>query len=588
MRSKKNIKTSEAAVMEYAQAVVALGKIAGKEIVQACQRFLDDLNNPDYDFSTKDAEFVIGIIEKTFVHDKGERLDGTPLRGEPFILEPWQKFIIYNLLGFFKKGTKIRRYQEAFIFLPRKNGKSRFVAALSWGLALLGRKSGSTIYIVGAALEQSMQSFNFIKYNLDEMGESQNFRIRDNNQEHSISGDLGDGSIYIKALAANPDAQDSLNCNVGIADELHAYRTPKQYNIIKEAMKAYTNKLMIGITTAGDNMNSFCYNRLKYCQKVLDKTVTDEAYFIFVSKADENEDGDVDYTNPIQHEKANPNYGVTIRPGDILNDAMQAQNDPQQRKDFLAKSLNIYTSAMRAYFNIDEFRSSDDQFDWTIDELAKMKIDWYGGADLSKLHDLTAAALYGRFKFKGKEIDIVITHAFFPIVAAYAKADEDGIPLFGWKDDGVLTMSNTPTVSYDDIINWFKEMKRKGFNIKLVGFDRKFGREFFNGMKRAGFRIVDQPQYFYKKSEGFRRIEVKAKNKELYYVHNQAFEYCVQNVRAIEKTDDMIQYEKVDGTSGCSRIDLFDAAVFGAVQMLEDMTKGASASKWLGTKTDGG
>ena len=587
MRSKKNIKTSEAAVMEYAQAVVTLGKIAGKEIVQACQRFLDDLNNPDYDFSTKDAEFVIGIIEKTFVHDKGERLDGTPLRGEPFILEPWQKFIIYNLLGFFKKGTKIRRYQEAFIFLPRKNGKSRFVAALSWGLALLGRKSGSTIYIVGAALEQSMQSFNFIKYNLDEMGESQNFRIRDNNQEHSISGDLGDGSIYIKALAANPDAQDSLNCNVGIADELHAYRTPKQYNIIKEAMKAYTNKLMVGITTAGDNMNSFCYNRLKYCQKVLDKTVTDEAYFIFVSKADENEDGDVDYTNPIQHEKANPNYGVTIRPGDILNDAMQAQNDPQQRKDFLAKSLNIYTSAMRAYFNIDEFRTSDDQFDWTIEELSKMKIDWYGGADLSKLHDLTAAALYGKFNHEGREIDIVITHAFFPIVAAYTKADEDGIPLFGWKDDGVLTMSNTPTVSYNDIINWFKLMKRKGFNIKLVGFDKKFGREFFTGMKRAGFRIIDQPQYFYKKSEGFRRIEVKAKNKELYYLHNQAFEYCVQNVRAIEKTDDMIQYEKVDGSSGGSRIDLFDAAVFGAVQMLEDLSKGASASKWLGAKTDG-
>lgn len=587
MRSKKNIKTSEVAVMEYAQAVVTLGKIAGKEIVQACQRFLDDLNNPDYDFLAKDAEFVIGIIEKTFVHDKGERLDGTPLRGEPFILEPWQKFIIYNLLGFFKKGTKIRRYQEAFIFLPRKNGKSRFVAALSWGLALLGRKSGSTIYIVGAALEQSMQSFNFIKYNLDEMGESQNFRIRDNNQEHSISGDLGDGSLYIKALAANPDAQDSLNCNVGIADELHAYRTPKQYNIIKEAMKAYTNKLMVGITTAGDNMNSFCYNRLKYCQKVLDKTVTDETYFIFVSKADENEDGDVDYTNPIQHEKANPNYGVTIRPGDILNDAMQAQNDPQQRKDFLAKSLNIYTSAMRAYFNIDEFRTSDDQFDWTIDELAKMKIDWYGGADLSKLHDLTAAALYGKFNHEGREIDIVITHAFFPIVAAYTKADEDGIPLFGWKDDGVLTMSNTPTVSYDDIINWFKLMKRKGFNIKLVGFDKKFGREFFTGMKRAGFRIIDQPQYFYKKSEGFRRIEVKAKNKELYYLHNQAFEYCVQNVRAIEKTDDMIQYEKVDGSSGGSRIDLFDAAVFGAVQMLEDLSKGASASKWLGAKTDG-
>ncbi|MDK6729491.1 terminase large subunit, partial [Aerococcus urinae] len=90
-----------------------------------------------------------------------------------------------------------------------------------------------------------------------------------------------------------------------------------------------------------------------------------------------------DYTNPIQHEKANPNYGVTIRPEDILSDAEQAQNDPQQRKDFLTKSLNIYTSAMRAYFNIDEFRSSDLSYDWTLEDLAKLNITWYGGADLS-------------------------------------------------------------------------------------------------------------------------------------------------------------------------------------------------------------
>lgn len=568
--------------MEYAKDVVVGKLIEGKEIVQACQRFLDDLENDAYDFRTKDAEFVINIIEKTFVHDKGERLDGTPLRGEPFLLEPWQKFIIYNLLGFFIAGTEMRRYKEAFIFLPRKNGKTRFVAALSWGLGLLERKSGSTVYIVGAALKQSMQSFEFIKFNLQQMGEIDNFRVRDNNQEHSIAGDFGDGSLYIQALAANPDTQDSLNCNIGIADELHAYRTPKQYNIIKEAMKAYTNKLMIGITTAGDNMNSFCYNRLKYCQKILDKTVDDEAYFVFIAKADEDEHGEVDYTNPIQHEKANPNYGVTIRPEDILNDALQAQNDPQGRKDFLSKSLNIYTSAMRAYFNIDEFRNSDSKYDWTLEDLVKMNIQWYGGADLSKLHDLTAAALYGKYKDKnGKEIDICITHAFFPITQAYAKAEEDNIPLFGWKDDGVLTMSNTPTVSYDDIINWFKNMKKLGFKIKIVGFDKKFGREFFNGMKKAGFKIVDQPQYFYKKSEGFRRIEMKAKNGEFYYLHNQAFEYCVQNVRAIEKTDDMIQYEKVDGDGGTSRIDLFDAGVFASVQMLEDLSRSTTANRWL-------
>ncbi|EAG6120452.1 terminase large subunit [Listeria monocytogenes] len=574
--------TNHDSVMNYVNEVAKGKKIAGKEIQQAAKRFKKDLKNKEYEFNPKDAEFVIGIIERTFVHDQGERIDGTPLRGTPFILESWQKFIIYSLLGFYIKGTIIRRFKEAFIFLPRKNGKTRFVAALSWALALLERKSGSKIYIVGAALEQSLQSFNFINFNIKEMGEENTFRVLDNNQEHSISGDFGDGALYIKALAANPDRQDSLNCNVGIADELHAYKTPKQYNIIKEAMKAYTNKLMVGITTAGDNMSSFCYQRLQYCKKILDDTVTDEAYFVFIAKADEDEKGEVDYTDPLQHEKANPNYGITIRPSDMKNDSLQAQNDPQQRKDFLSKSLNIYTSAMKAYFNIDEFKASDSKYDWTLEELAKFPIKWYGGADLAKLHDLTAAALYGRhITDDGVEVDIVITHAFFPIIMANKKADEDNIPLFGWKDDGVLTMTNTPTTNFAVIVNWFKEMKNKGFDIKLVGFDKKFGREFFYLMKKSGIKIVDQPQYFYKKSEGFRRIETKAKDGHFYYCHNQSFEYCVQNVRAIEKTDDMIQYEKVDGDGGSQRIDLFDAAVFGAVQMLEDIQMSAVASKWL-------
>ncbi|MGG2933881.1 terminase large subunit [Bacillus pacificus] len=561
-------------VMEYASSIVEGRKLANKEQIQGCERFLRDLENPEYDFNPKDAEFVIGIIEKTFVHAQGETLDGTPLRGMPFLLEPFHKYQVYNLLGFYHKGTKIRRFKEAFIYIPRKNIKTSFAAALAWALGLLHRKSGSKVYITSAALKQSLESFNFINFNLGQMGEKENFRVIDNNQEHSISGDLGDGSIFIQALAANPDKQDSLNCNIGIADELHAYKTPKQYNIIKEAMKAYTNKLMIGITTAGDNMTSFCYQRLQYCKKILDGTVKDEAYFVFIAKADEDEKGNVDYTNPIEHQKANPAYGVSIRPDDMLNDSLQAQNDPQQRKDFLAKSLNIYTSSIRAYFNVDEFKASDRKYTWTIEELLKLNINWFAGADLSKMHDLTAAALYGNYQ----GIDIVIPHAWFPIVAAAQKAEEDNIPLFGWQDDGWLTTCNTPTVNYSDIVNWFVQMKQKGFKIKQVGFDRKFGREFFLEMKKKGFAIVDQPQYFYKKSEGFRRIEKQTKDGKFYYLHSQAFEYCVQNVAGIEKTDDMIQYEKVMPNQ---RIDIFDAAVFGAIRMLENMDSSVNASTWL-------
>ena len=580
--------------MKYAKNIVSGKKIACKNQVLGCQRFLDDLKNKEYEFRPKNAEFVIGIIEKTFCHQQGEKLDGTPLRGTPFLLEPFHKFIIYNLLGFYHKGTEIVRFHEALIFIPRKNIKTSFAGALAYALGLFYRKSGSKIYITAAALAQTLESFNFIKYNIVNMGEDETFKIIDNNNEHSITGDLGDGLFFVRALAANPDAQDSFNCNIAIADEIHAFKKPKQYNLFKEAMKAYTNKLMIGISTAGDDMTSFFYQRLQYVKKILNGTVKDEQYYVFICEADPyNDKGDIDYTNPKIHQMANPAYGISIRPDDIMNDALQAQNDPQQRKDFFAKSLNVYTAAMKAYFDLLEFQNSDIKYNWTLKDLVKLPIDWYVGADLSKLYDLTAAALYGTYKTgktikiiseDGKEIavpeeiDIAITHAWFPITQAAAKADEDNIPLFGWKDDGWLTMSNNPTVNYAEIVNWFKRMKSMGFKIKQIGHDRKFCREYYIGMKQAGFKIIDQPQYFYKKSEGFRRIEQKAKDGLFYYLHSGAFEYCLQNVKAIEKTDDMVQYDKVAPEQ---RIDLFDATVFACVRKLESMEKSQNARGWF-------
>ena len=584
-------------VMEYAIKTACGEVIAGADRMLSCIRFLRFLGREDFDVRTKDADFVIGVIESVFKHRQGERLDGTPLRGEPLILEPWEKFCIYGMLVFFHKGTQNRVVKECLDFVPRKNGKTIFMAALSFGLSLLNRFSGAKVYVVGETLKQSRETFDTWSYNVQEAmykskrdAQKDGWRIVDNNIEHSISHEhLAGGSVSLNALAGDGKNQDSFNCNVGIADEIHAYKGPQKYNRIKEASKAYTNKLTIAITTAGDDGTGFCAQRVEYCRKVLRGIVQDDQYFIFICCADKDENGDVDYTNPIQHEKANPNYGITIRPTDILNDALQAQNDPQQRKDFLSRSLNVFVSSMKSYFNLDEFRRSNTRAEaklgidpmWTLDQkirhLSRLRMKWYGGADLSKLHDLTAAALHGEYQ----GIDIVIPHCWFPVVAASQKANEDNIPLFGWQDDGWLTLCNAPTNDHASVVKWFSDMRKAGFNIHQVGHDRKFCREYYIGMKQAGFTIVDQPQYFYKKSEGFRHIENKAKNDCLYYLGAEPYEYCVANVRAIEKTDDMIQYEKIQPEH---RIDIFDADVFATVRMLECMEKSSRAASWFGEK----
>ena len=580
----------QADVDEYVEGVLSGEILSCEEIVLACKRYLRDLENPKWDFRSEPANDIIGIIETTMCHQQGEFLDATPLRGTPFLLLPYHKFIVYNVMGFYKAGTKERRFKEALDFVPRKNIKTTFAAALAWALALYERRSGSKVYEVGGALKQALEGFDFLRYNLRRLSLTVDsdpeggLRIINNNMERSISGDVGeDGYISINALATSPDKQDSFNCNIVIADEMHTYKSAAQYQVLKDATKAYTNKLVIGISSGGKLAQGFCARRVEYCRKILKGTVTGEeadSIFAFIAAAPLNDNGEVDYTNPDVLAGANPGWGHSIRPQDMINDAAQARDDPQLRPEFLNKSLNVFTASLRAWFDIEEFRKSDRKYNWTMDELRRLPIQWYGGSDLSKLHDLTATCLFGHYK----GVDIIIPHCWFPLPAAVVKAREDEIPLFGWKDDGWLDMCNDKVTNHSDVVRWYKQRRAEGFKLRRIGHDRKFCREYYIEMKNAKFPIRDQPQLFTRKSEGFRYIEASAKRGTLYYLHAEPYEYCVQNVRGIEKADDMVQYEKMEPHL---RIDVFDCSVFAVCAYLEDLEARGKGAGWYSDEQEG-
>ena len=586
----------EKIVMGYAE-TMAISPRACLDVQAACKRFLADLQDSRWDFRTDMAESIIEIIETLFCHQQGEDLSGRPMRGKPLILEPFQLFIIYNLCGFFLPDTDIRRYQEAMWMLARKNGKTPFATAFCWAMGLWYSKSFSKIKTVAGSMKQNMEGFGFLSYNLHRLGltviedAAHGLRVLDSSLGHSFSGSIWEGQISFEALAYKPDIFDAFNANIVLLDELELYKNAIPYGRLKDATKAYSNKLILAVTTAGDDGTGFCAQRMAYCSKIVRGEITGadaDRIFAFLARADPDpETQEVNYLDPLNWQKANPNWGVTIRPEDMEASTLQAMNDPQMRKEFLTRSLNVFVSSFKAWFNIDEFVRSDTRYNFTLPQLVKLVKSWYGGADLSKLHDLTAAAIVGEIPAKAaattewtpkENVLVIIPHCWFPVVAAAEKADKDNIPLFGWKEDGWLDMPNEPSMDPTEPVKQFLAWKKAGFNIRKVGHDRKFARPYYAAMKKARFTVVDQPQLAIAKSEGLRYIEHKAKIGCLYYCHAEPFSYCVQNVRGQEKQDDVVVYDKV---SHNARIDVFDASVFATIRMLIDTGKAADLAAWF-------
>ena len=155
--------------VQWSKDVISGNTLANIEQKQAAQRFLDDLESDKWDFKHHQFDFVIGLIEGTIVHVQGENKEGKSFKDTPMYLQPWQKFVCVNLFGFFEKGTNIRRFNEALIFLPRKQGKTAFAASLTWAKNIVDRASGSKTYIVANSLKQTQESFGFLTYNVEKI-----------------------------------------------------------------------------------------------------------------------------------------------------------------------------------------------------------------------------------------------------------------------------------------------------------------------------------------------------------------------------------------------------------------------------------
>ena len=250
---------SVAHVNRYAEDVVAGKQIAGKLVIQACERHLRDLetgHERGLFFDEVEVSMWFDFIGLQN-HSKGE------WAGQPFQLERWQQFIIGNVVGWKWKETGFRRFKTAYVEVARKNGKTTLLAALGLGGMLIDDEPGAEIYSVATKRDQAM-----IVY---EEAESMVRRSPWREEVKWVNKTISDVSSrsFFRALGADHNTLDGLNVHFGLVDELHAHRDPRLYEVIETATGARRQPLIFAITTAGSDQTSFCWEQHEYSEKIL-------------------------------------------------------------------------------------------------------------------------------------------------------------------------------------------------------------------------------------------------------------------------------------------------------------------------------
>lgn len=390
--------------IKYAKDVVE-GKIsASLSIRLEATRFLKELElekNKDwlYYFDRVAAEKICCFME-TLQHVKGK---WTRSANKFLKLEPWQEFICVNVFGWKKKSDNLRRYLVAYIEVPRKNGKSFFSAGFGLYMFCVDREPGSEVYCGATNLEQAMHVFKPARLMCEKnkpLINKYSIEIKKEIME------LPDGSVFKPIVG---EAHDGASPHCSILDEVHEHPNDSLYQSQVTGMGGRDQPLVLMITTAGKNLESFCKEQHDYVlnNQKQDINSQDLTTFGVIYSIDKNDDP---YTLD-SIIKANPNFGVSVREDYVLRQLNIAKKSIKDRADFLTKHLNIWVNAKSSYFDSLLWNELADR---SLNIHDFLKDPCYIAVDLSAKYDLAAIVLCFIRVINGVKHYYVFTNTYLP------------------------------------------------------------------------------------------------------------------------------------------------------------------------------
>lgn len=505
----------------------------------------DKIDLDKYWFDKKAADSAVRYIETHCYHAKGD-LSGTPL-----VLEDWQKEdIIKPLFGWKeRKKTEIkdangkvlktihkRKYNFAYIEVPKKNGKSTLLSGIAQIFLDIEPEKGAELVGLAWGKKQASIIFNMVKKSVNASPRGRKL-IR--TMRNSILSNDGEKTYTVWSMEAG--TEDGQSPNLVICDELHQHKNGDLIDLAEKSMMARSNPLSLVITTAGDNLNGVGYERRLYAEKVAKGLIQDESLLVCVYCAEPDDD----IFSIDTWAKANPNYGVSVDPDLLAREAEKARLSVAAENSFKRFHLNIWNNSRDQFIADTVWAASE----WDFDVSELIGKPCFGGLDLAINDDITAFSLV----FPLEQDRYVSLNWFFLPEERNSKVDDRTIRQYStWVRDGLINETPGNVTDYAYLTHKIFELAET-YQIQAIAYDRYNANQTVIELEDKGLNTVPFGQGYVSMSFPTKELERLVMTKGFNHLGNPVLKWmnsnasvqsdAADNVKLI-KTDDKL---KIDG-----------------------------------------
>ena len=467
------LKRDETTATQYAVDVLRGAVVTGPWVHKACERHCRDLVKGHERGLTFNADLANRV--QSFFHEFLKLSDGQ-FDGKPFLLEPWQAFIVQSLIGW-QKADGFRRFSVGFCEVGKGNGKTPLAGALGIYGLLLDNEQSAEIYSAATTREQAGILFRDAVKMVEASPELKSLiKVHQNNL-----AELG-GYSFFRPVSSEHRGLDGKRVHMALLDEIQEHPTDLVVSKMLAGRKGRRQPLQFEITNSGHDRTSVAYVHHDYSTRVLDGTVDNDGWFAYVCGLD---DGDEPFDDASCWVKVNPNLGVSIEPGYLETQVREAKGMPSI--EAIVRRLNFcqWTRTRLRAIDLAQWDQCPD-----INERALTNLPCWGGLDLGMSDDWSAFAIVWQFDDNRYAIKC---HFWIP---EDTTRREDGRPYDAWLDSGLVTVTPGSVTDYDVVEQDVFDTCQK-YGIREVGFDKRFAQHLAHHLVGAGITMVDQPQGFH-------------------------------------------------------------------------------------------